>query len=506
MQSFASETTAAEPASSLMTSLVALCPPTSLLDQHPEPRHIFRLWQVFVESVNPLTKILHVPTFQQRLMDASWALDSLPTPTEAIMFAVYTLAITAMRPEECQQLFGESHTTLLNRYRTATIRALVSAGLLTTRDLDVFQAFVLFLVSDPESEATSTLTAMALHIGHRMGLHETDESLPFFEQEMRVRAWWQLHIASRRSGKVPSRTAFCSEIGPVRLPLNVNDADLHPAMTAPPVEHPGPTEMLYVLMKYEATSWVRTSPAAAKLFSGKRHRSRPEARYRFRPEARETNEMAIRELEALYETKYLSKCDPRIPLHAVSIAMSRLSVARWRFLVYHPRHASEADNSQNDALFENAVAMLQLADETRKLRFAVLLLSHMTERSQTDAFVYVLSELRRRCTGAQVEAAWRIVEGLYRDYPELVAQEDNAFYAALGDLALDAWEARLAELVRSGGPWECESAPRFIKTLRAQRERSAAEAIQAAACEPLGGLMVEDPALNWDYWDDLMRL
>jgi hypothetical protein len=114
---------------------------------HPEPRHIFRLWQIFVENVNPLTKVLHVPTFQQRIFEVSWNIPSISKPTQAIMFAVYTLAITSLSPLDCMKLFGQDRGALLGQYRKGTIQSLIAAELLSTRDLEVLQAFVLFLVS-----------------------------------------------------------------------------------------------------------------------------------------------------------------------------------------------------------------------------------------------------------------------------------------------------------------------------------------------------------------------
>jgi hypothetical protein len=55
-----------------------------------------------------------------------------------------------------------------------------------------------------------------------------------------------------------------SEFGDVRLPLNINDADLHPETVAIPVEHDGLTEMGCVTMKFEFLNWLGSSPKAVK--------------------------------------------------------------------------------------------------------------------------------------------------------------------------------------------------------------------------------------------------
>ncbi len=45
-----------------------------------------------------------------------------------------------------------------------------------------------------------TVVGLAMRIGYRMGLHRTgsDPQIPFFEQEMRVRVWWQIRSRARR--------------------------------------------------------------------------------------------------------------------------------------------------------------------------------------------------------------------------------------------------------------------------------------------------------------------
>lgn len=116
------------------------------LELHPNPKHVFKLWQTFADRVNPLIKIVHAPTLQEKIFEAAWAVESATKPLEAMMFAVYALAVASMKPADCMQTFGESRPVLVSRYRTGALRALHSADLLLTRDLEVLQAFALTLV------------------------------------------------------------------------------------------------------------------------------------------------------------------------------------------------------------------------------------------------------------------------------------------------------------------------------------------------------------------------
>lgn len=121
--------------------------PVEQVELHPDPKHVFRLWQMFAENVNPLIKIIHAPTLQEKILEAAWAPKLAAKPLEATMFAVYALAVASMKPAGCIDLFGENKQVVINRYRMGALRALSGTDLLSTRDLEVLQALTLVLVS-----------------------------------------------------------------------------------------------------------------------------------------------------------------------------------------------------------------------------------------------------------------------------------------------------------------------------------------------------------------------
>jgi hypothetical protein len=73
-------------------------------------------------------------------------LANCPKPLEALLFSIYLLAIISMSSEECLKYFDESRTQLLKRFQAGARQALMAADLFHTRELEVLQAFVLFLV------------------------------------------------------------------------------------------------------------------------------------------------------------------------------------------------------------------------------------------------------------------------------------------------------------------------------------------------------------------------
>ena len=118
----------------------------NLSSLHPPPVQIFRLWQTFLDNVNPLTKLIHAPTVQQTVLEASGNLDTVPKSLEAFMFSMYCCAVCSMNDMECEKMLGEPKSIMLARYNSATQRALVNAGLLKTLDIITLQAFVLYIV------------------------------------------------------------------------------------------------------------------------------------------------------------------------------------------------------------------------------------------------------------------------------------------------------------------------------------------------------------------------
>lgn len=108
---------------------------------------MFRLWQTYLDNVHPLTMIVHAPTVQQQILEASGNLENISKSTEALLFSIYAFAVTSNSNEECEARLGEDQLVLVARYQLATQQALRNADFLRTSDMEVMQAFLLYLVS-----------------------------------------------------------------------------------------------------------------------------------------------------------------------------------------------------------------------------------------------------------------------------------------------------------------------------------------------------------------------
>ncbi|KAJ4251468.1 hypothetical protein NW762_011453 [Fusarium torreyae] len=479
---------------------------------HPEPKQIYLLWQTFVEAVNPLLKIIHVPSLQKRILDAIWDPVNIPKPLSALMFAIYTLSVISMSTDDCQASLGQDRVALLTRYRAATVRALAEADFLTSKDLEVSQALVLLIFADPESQLSSSLVAIAVRLGHTMGLHRTysDTRLSFFEKEMRTRVWWQLKGLESRICAVTNITNPCLkpsifELGETRPPLNVNDADLHPDMLEPPIEHTGPTEMVCVLMKFEVTLWLKSSPKAMKLFAS----IGPGPASLKGNMTTQGEDEALNELETIYQDKYLCKLDRRVPFYNLTHAMATMALARFRFKIHHPRRRAAAGDGdvymtqeECDILFDAALSFLEVTDVGYRSNFSFHIFTHLTTKYQIDAYIYVISELRQRYNGPRIDLAWRLVDVLYKDHPEIIEDAENPLFVALGNLTLEAWEVRRKMLT------EGEATPSFIHALWSKRRAAQAEVeVPVNDMDGLEGLdLTLGDDFDWNVWGDFLRL
>jgi len=71
---------------------------------HPLPSQIPFIWQVYQENVDPILKIVHVPTMGKTIKQLRHNLDGLTPSTEALMFSIYFASITSLDDEEVRVL------------------------------------------------------------------------------------------------------------------------------------------------------------------------------------------------------------------------------------------------------------------------------------------------------------------------------------------------------------------------------------------------------------------
>lgn len=302
----------AEAATDVSSFTPGLCDPISgallgsshgLLNLHPSYEHAMKLWTAHVQNVEPLCRILHIPTTAQ-MVDAVARQPSMASRAqECQLFAIYHFAVYSMDEEDCLRQFGQSRSVLLSKYGHAVRQALVNASWLKTTEMPIMQAYMLFLISGRSCIDPHTywmLTGMGVRLAQRMGLHHDGESLglPPFEVQMRRRLFWQLipldGFAGQHSG---TGISILPSSWDVKRPLNVNDDQIYPGMIAWPEEQHCATDMIYVLCRVELSNFY--SKLALRLKD-----PGPSVRL----EEGQTDAQ-IDEVEQIIEAKFLRYCD-----------------------------------------------------------------------------------------------------------------------------------------------------------------------------------------------------
>lgn len=155
------ESTTPEPIAEL---LLGGSPSASLDDLHPEPAQVVRLWQTYLERVNPLTKVIHVPTLQPFVIEAAGASRGIPLNIEALLFAIFVMATISLDEDECVRLLGFEREEAIKRFSAGVRIALTKVGFLTSYDLVTLQALVIYQVCRRQPA-----TSVVAHDSHRLG-------------------------------------------------------------------------------------------------------------------------------------------------------------------------------------------------------------------------------------------------------------------------------------------------------------------------------------------------
>lgn len=107
---------------------------------------IFKIWQFFVDYVNPLIKVIHAPTMQREILKAMDNLQEVDKSLEALLFSIYTIVVASLSAADCLSMLTCERAPLLAQFRGATQQALVDAGFPGTTDFKILQALLLFMV------------------------------------------------------------------------------------------------------------------------------------------------------------------------------------------------------------------------------------------------------------------------------------------------------------------------------------------------------------------------
>ena len=471
--------------------------PIDLPNLHPPHLQMFNLWQVFLDNVHPLLKLFHAATIQQKLLNLASNLPAASPTTHALFLSIYANAVQSITDDACMAIMHETRSSLVAQYTTGAQYALQKCGFLQSSDLTVLQAFLLYLVSiylllnslrqplsqnlqkystmkivDPRSFLC--LTAIADRIAKRDGLHCSTQGrgLSAFDTEIRRRVWWQTVLLDSRAVEMSGEgTPILSYAWDAKLPLNINESELSPDANPLPQEHDRATDMVFCLVRCEIANFLRQIRARKGLEDGWAEFSSPSisATEKFK---------AIDTFEQHLQARYLSHCDCRLPLHALTHYYAVQYISKMRLITYaslsrrgRSMNTVEAKERQ-EVVMQICVTAIRAYHRSVGDRSLMQYAWFLSANAPFLAHMYLFLNLRYRTKGDLTDQAWEVV-GNHDDIfgrPECLREfgvklredEEGTMLAAFARLIIEAWEAREATL---GGKSRA-LVPRLVKRMR----------------------------------------
>ncbi|KID98485.1 C6 zinc finger domain-containing protein, partial [Metarhizium majus ARSEF 297] len=434
-------------------------------DTQPGPVEAMNLWEHFLERVNPLTKIVHVPTLEPYVMRAAVGMHLVPIEYQALLYSIYAMAVISMSEQECFDLLGHSRDTMLKRYGGSTKRALMKYNHRENYIMITLQTLILYLLTLEDRihrHASWVTSGIVVRMAYSMGYHRDGECLGLgpFETEMRRRIWCQIIIQDAKNALLSGLSAAMLPMQwDTKPPLNINDADMSPGSDSPIVSREGPTEMAYVLVarliyayKIDCDNHIDTPINEAILLGMSLTNDENTDRAVF-GKFREQSEELRRALES-YTAKYIGDGAGKVHVAATILKttiLEKLDDAlspikeqeEWGIEIFNWK----------DNLFKMIMLSMEYQCNAHDKMAAVGFEWYMRLQFYPDMLASLTSQLYRRPMGSLSDRGWRAVERLHGHYPELfdMSQRQQLMQA---QFTLKAWEARKIAVAQRGGSLE----------------------------------------------------
>ena len=249
----------------------------------------------------------------------------------------------------------------------------------------------------------------------------------------------------------------------VKMPSNVSDSDLFPSMKEVPKEPEGPTDMMFYLVRCLVGQFLKRSTDGQTTFDGAWNGGTTSV------VELTTKEKAIDDLNAVIQRRFLQYCDPSIPWHLMCIHLGEVIIFMLRFVSRSTATSSmDLAQQEEDPLFDLALQVSTSQNLAYTMKEMQGFMWHVNLHFQWKAIIYILTKLRYRTEGPQVEKAWKEVEKTFEYHPSFEKDLSiRALPVAMSNLALKAWDARVKARGQPAG-----GEPYFIRHIRSRRTQT----------------------------------
>jgi len=239
--------------SKAITSLPPLYGATG--DLSPPARLFFEYWDLFATRVDPLTKIIHCPSFKEKIFQAIDAWEKLDPPTQTLFFSIYYSAVSTCTANEARRRFGESKEALLQRYARVIEAALAdNYGMPTLESVQALVIYIICIRRQDDGTNVRALFGLAVRLAQMIGLNEDPgpHIMPL-EAELRRRVWRHIcGLESRGAEEGVIRSTSVMHGHNVQFPIALNDIDFDPNSMYMLTPRVGVTDMTFPQIRWEA--------------------------------------------------------------------------------------------------------------------------------------------------------------------------------------------------------------------------------------------------------------
>ena len=344
------------------------------------------------------------------------------------------------------------------------------------------------------------LIGIAVRIAIRLGLHGdgTKFKLSPFDTEQRRRMWWNLVALDKRIAETTGSavTAMSTPRADCKRPLNLNDSDLYPHAKHPPQASNFSTEMVFSLARYElaataAPDGINISPTTSTTStSDQTNQGRPSTMANSGSSDQEQR-VGLEDYAKHVEKTYLGSLDPSIPLHLFTILMTRQNLRKLQLIANVSsilRKSSTLSAELREWGFDESLRLLEDDNTLQSTSTLQSWLWYTHMHFPFPAYMFLVHELRRTCSGEKCARAWEVMDRNHR-LRGLVGpgKKGSPMHIAYGKHFLEAWDARVQA---QGGRGRVLQTPEVVSLIQqihqpAQPQHAGEQATESSSAEIL---------------------
>ncbi|RHZ55590.1 hypothetical protein CDV55_104480 [Aspergillus turcosus] len=362
-----------------------------------------QLWQIFLGRVDPVVKVLHIPSTQPRVFAAINQPRDVTADVHALLFAIFFAATTSLLSDDPMR---EEIRSDIRRYQQGVELALYRSSFLDAPTLTSLQAVAIYqtcLRYHNSGRSNWTLHGLTTRAAQSIGLHRDGRhfNLSPLECELRRRLWWHIVTCDQRAAEDHGVSIIAhNEPCDTNLPSNLDDQDLSATATVPPAPQSRWTEMTFPLITIQINRQLHE--ISRKTSQGV------------------SPDPLVRELKDYMQRNYLQHGDANIPIHRHGLLLA--DVLTMKVAVYARQKALQQSQGQQCPHNESSTAQETLAMACHGLECGLEMQTNdllrgfrwlTTTFTQYHLMSYVLWHLCVYPASLHVERAWRNVEATF---------------------------------------------------------------------------------------------